>query len=1021
MGKIEVKRRDYWIKLFPKLKHQGELNDLIMKCSSKNLESLENEFNKSLKEKIKFSFLEECNDESYEEIVNNVLDRIELNFRWAHFFKPLILAHTKELYKLVKEIRIIENKEEFFYISIFEIVKKMQRTSYRVLISQINTLSKENKLVGNSPKERGDYFKNVVLRDKNYLNSVYEFYPELSRLLMILVKNEVNFISNILVSTDKEFINLVDIFNIDNKDRLKGFSLSSGDTHNDGKSVTILNFTSGKKLLYKPRNIEIDYGYKKFIKWLNSKNIDGYYNLYSPKVYSNSKKNEGWVEFIEYKECRDDEGVKRFYKRIGEILCLFHLFNSTDFHYENLIAGGEYPILIDLETVLNPKVYEKVDEYTALMMVNKTINDSIYSCGLLPRNIISNKNEKYIDISGLSVDKEQEDRIKSNVIENYDTDEVRLVRKYMNWMPKNNNPKLGGQIIESKNYVEEIKEGFINLYRWVMKNRSMSKEKVIEIFNKRRCRVVIRTTNVYDQILNTSYHPQLLENTVDRKVYLSRIALSLNSIVEQFVEEEYKQLLNGDIPYFMADTDKKDICYGEEGECKNIYENCILDDICNNIDSCNELDLERQVSMINMSFEDKLINSRFNITNNKFIQKDEYKKYNRKDALKIAEDVGNYILRKSIKGKKDGREELMWIGVRAVIKGNVSSIWASGTDLYNGNAGIGLFLAYLGELTNNEKFKNAALEVLNPIINPDEEEQNIGAFNGLAGNIYILYNVGKFMNKQEFIDFAYKEISLLVKLIDSEDNYDVIGGQAGIILVATSLYKVIDDEKVKKDLLNIMNVAYEQIKRQAITKKEGHTWSENGLLGFAHGNAGVEAALIKFFNITEREDALDLLKSAIKFDRRFFNKEKGGWPRAAENYEVYSNFWCNGNAGMLLSRLILIEEGYKDKLINEEIRFCIKRICTKGIGNDFSLCHGDLGNLLVLYRAAEVLKDEVLKGKVISTFNNYLENFEKEKIMEKEFKYTEKNGIMIGISGIGYSILKFLYYDVVPDILCFEQ
>ena len=41
-----------------------------------------------------------------------------------------------------------------------------------------------------------------------------------------------------------------------------------------------------------------------------------------------------------------------FYIRFGEILALSYILNATDLHMENLIAYGEYPVIIDLETFI---------------------------------------------------------------------------------------------------------------------------------------------------------------------------------------------------------------------------------------------------------------------------------------------------------------------------------------------------------------------------------------------------------------------------------------------------------------------------------------------------------------------------------------------------------------------------------------------------------------------------------------------------------------------------------------------
>jgi lantibiotic modifying enzyme len=56
------------------------------------------------------------------------------------------------------------------------------------------------------------------------------------------------------------------------------------------------------------------------------------------------------VEVVEYLPCQNQEEIKRYYQRAGQLLCLLYVLGANDCHNENLIACGEYPVLVDLET-----------------------------------------------------------------------------------------------------------------------------------------------------------------------------------------------------------------------------------------------------------------------------------------------------------------------------------------------------------------------------------------------------------------------------------------------------------------------------------------------------------------------------------------------------------------------------------------------------------------------------------------------------------------------------------------------
>ena len=59
----------------------------------------------------------------------------------------------------------------------------------------------------------------------------------------------------------------------------------------------------------------------------------------------------GWVEYVEHRSCASDEEIRRYYRRTGNFLCLVYALNGSDFHFENMIADGEHPVPIDLETI----------------------------------------------------------------------------------------------------------------------------------------------------------------------------------------------------------------------------------------------------------------------------------------------------------------------------------------------------------------------------------------------------------------------------------------------------------------------------------------------------------------------------------------------------------------------------------------------------------------------------------------------------------------------------------------------
>ena len=68
----------------------------------------------------------------------------------------------------------------------------------------------------------------------------------------------------------------------------------------------------------------------------------GRYNIYLMILWMGRK--------IENIPCKNESEVEHYYFRMGIHLFLGYALGATDLHGENIIAHGEYPVIIDMET-----------------------------------------------------------------------------------------------------------------------------------------------------------------------------------------------------------------------------------------------------------------------------------------------------------------------------------------------------------------------------------------------------------------------------------------------------------------------------------------------------------------------------------------------------------------------------------------------------------------------------------------------------------------------------------------------
>ena len=120
------------------------------------------------------------------------------------------------------------------------------------------------------------------------------------------------------------------------------------DPHNGGRTVKVLTFESGARVVYKPKDVRLDLAWHRLITRLNES--DPPIDLRTVRTIVRDR--YGWTEWIDHVGCSDLDAFRRFFRRSGAWLALFHAFAATDMHHENVIALGDQPVPIDLEMVL---------------------------------------------------------------------------------------------------------------------------------------------------------------------------------------------------------------------------------------------------------------------------------------------------------------------------------------------------------------------------------------------------------------------------------------------------------------------------------------------------------------------------------------------------------------------------------------------------------------------------------------------------------------------------------------------
>ncbi len=331
-----------------------------------------------------------------------------------------------------------------------------------------------------------------------------------------------------------------------------------GDYHRRGRSVHIISFESGLRLVYKPRSLAVERHFQELLAWLNARGDHPPFRTLSIL----DRGDYGWVEFVEAHACATAAEVRRFYERQGGYLALLYAVEGTDTHYENIIAAGEHPVLIDLESLFHARTDDPPADPLDKLIVQR-VENSVLRIGLLPQRLWAGGGFSGIDVSGLGMLGEQALPEQALAWANGGTDEMRATRKTATKTAGQNRPTLNSAPIDVTAYTDAIVAGFTSVYRLIAQRRDelLAPDGPIARFAGDEVRVVLRPTQVYGQIMRESFHPDLLQDGLERDRYLDRLWAGAKDrpLLRRVIAAERDDMRHLDVPHFTTRADSRDI------------------------------------------------------------------------------------------------------------------------------------------------------------------------------------------------------------------------------------------------------------------------------------------------------------------------------------------------------------------------------------------------------------------------------------------------------------------------------
>ncbi|MEF9930847.1 MAG: DUF4135 domain-containing protein [Bacteroidales bacterium] len=188
------------------------------------------------------------------------------------------------------------------------------------------------------------YFCKGRVVNMNWFDYIFSRYPVLARLLFEKLNNWVLNIKTLFERLQKDLPSIEQTFKVKGMPVVLKMGLS--DSHNGGQSVAFFEWKDGTTVVYKPHS---SLSGKEWMRFLKKCGIETYeFKILEHKQYS-------YTEFVQY---NGNGNPLKYYTHAGELLAACIILGATDMHYENLIAKGNIPVIVDTETVAGPLLGE---------------------------------------------------------------------------------------------------------------------------------------------------------------------------------------------------------------------------------------------------------------------------------------------------------------------------------------------------------------------------------------------------------------------------------------------------------------------------------------------------------------------------------------------------------------------------------------------------------------------------------------------------------------------------------------
>lgn len=852
----------------------------------------------------------------------------------------------------------------------------------RVLVRELGTRRAAGVLTGATPSDRFADFVRRLARPAE-LAAELGRYPVLARLIAQACDAAVAACAEMLDRFARDRADIVrDLLGGVDPGLVVGVDLGRGDPHRGGRAVAVLRFDDGRRVVYRPRDVEAHLRFGAMIDWMNARAP----GLGLRAVAAIARPGYGWLEFVDRAPLPDTAGADRFYRKLGALLALVHVVHAGDLHYQNLIAAGDTPVLVDLETLFHPRLAapRAVGDPAA-----DALADSVYRTSLLPVMVVGAHGA--VDCSGLGGDAGPLEP--DSVLDWADpaTDLMRPVRGPRPFHPAGNRPRLDGRDVEPGDHEPALLNGFRLGYDALVRHRD-DFAVLLRACVDTEIRVVVRPTRGYAALLAEATDPEVLADGLDRDRMFEVLwtSAAADPVRWRLCPAEAADLWAGDVPLFAGRPGGTDLWSSTGDRGPRLPDRAGLAVALGKLDALGEIDRRDQEWIIAATLATRLP-VRPHRAPGPMPGPAGGTSAPAERLLGAACAVGDQIVARGI---TDGGA-VSWIGLELVDE-RQWLVLPMGVGLANGTLGVALFLAQLAELSGIDRYADVAARtlrgtaaVVERFADAPESAAAVGTggLHGFGGIAYALARIARLLDDGAARRLAVTSVDLAAAAADGGPGWAT--GGAGCLAAMTAVHAELDLAAAGKLARSCADGLIELVADPG----------DDPPSGFADGVAGVAWALSRYAETVAEPPYVEAARRAAAL----VSEDPAGLPPG----------WCAGAAGLMLGRSCAADGG------GPRMADQVRALASRPVLRDLSLCCGELGVVDTVaalcarvpgvadtrHRSARLVLDAITRhGARCGTPGQ-----------------VPTPGLLNGLAGIGYGLLRLGFANRVPSALLLES